>query len=451
MRDTKSRGAATRGTACVGSHGARRLCRRRRRPAGERRQASATTRSSSACSTTSPASTRTCPARTASSRSRWRSPTTRPSTATRRSPRTSRSSPPTTRTSRTSPTPRRRRCTTGRTPTSSSTCRPRRPRSPSPTQAKAAEEALHQHRRRHDRPHRRSLQQVHLPLGVRHAHARQRHRHGRSPRTAARTGSIVYPDYAFGQDMNKSFTAAVKEAGGTVQQTIADAVPERQLRHLPHQGRARPSPTSSAPCRPAATWSTSSSSSTSQAARPGHQARGRPDVHHRHPLAGRRPVRRHARSPTPGTGTSTTRTAPGPTSSRRRPTPGPSFAHAANYSAALQYLEAVQAAGTDDSDAVVKQLEGKKINDVFLRNGEVRAADHRVIHDVYLAKVKTQDQVKEHVGLRGDRQAPSPPPTPTVPCPPTARCDSDWTRLLQLGRPGARARPPPIYRREQHT
>ena len=32
---------------------------------------------------------------------------------------------------------------------------------------------------------------------------------------------------------------------------------------------------------------------------------------------------------------------------------------------------------------------------MFLRNGEVRAADHHVIHDVYLAKVKNKDQVKE--------------------------------------------------------
>ena len=73
----------------------------------------------------------------------------------------------------------------------------------------------------------------------------------------------------------------------------------------------------------------------------------------------------------------------------------PSFAHAANYSAAMNYLEAVQAAGTDASDDVVKQLEGKKINDVFLRNGEVRAKDHRVIHDVYLAEVKPKADVTE--------------------------------------------------------
>ena len=73
----------------------------------------------------------------------------------------------------------------------------------------------------------------------------------------------------------------------------------------------------------------------------------------------------------------------------------PSFAHAANYSAAMNYLEAVQASSTDDADTIVKALEGKKINDFFLRNGEVRAADHNVVHDAYLAKVKTKDQVKE--------------------------------------------------------
>lgn len=73
----------------------------------------------------------------------------------------------------------------------------------------------------------------------------------------------------------------------------------------------------------------------------------------------------------------------------------PTFAHAANYSAALQYLEAVQAAGTDDADAVVKGLEGKTVEDVFLRNGKIRAEDHRVVHDAYLAQVKPQSDVTE--------------------------------------------------------
>ena len=73
----------------------------------------------------------------------------------------------------------------------------------------------------------------------------------------------------------------------------------------------------------------------------------------------------------------------------------PSFAHAGDYSAATQYLEAVQRAGTDSSDAVVSALEGHRYDDVFARNAEIRASDHRVVHDVYLAKVKTKAEVKE--------------------------------------------------------
>lgn len=73
----------------------------------------------------------------------------------------------------------------------------------------------------------------------------------------------------------------------------------------------------------------------------------------------------------------------------------PTFAHAANYSAALQYLEAVQAAGTDNADEIVKRLEGKTVDDVFLRNGKIRAEDHRVVHDAYLAQVKPASEVRE--------------------------------------------------------
>jgi branched-chain amino acid transport system substrate-binding protein len=71
----------------------------------------------------------------------------------------------------------------------------------------------------------------------------------------------------------------------------------------------------------------------------------------------------------------------------------PSFAHAANYSAAMQYLEAVQRAGTDASDAVVGKLEGYRYDDMFARNATIRAQDHRVIHDVYLAEVKPKTEV----------------------------------------------------------
>lgn len=73
----------------------------------------------------------------------------------------------------------------------------------------------------------------------------------------------------------------------------------------------------------------------------------------------------------------------------------PSFAHAANYSATTQYLEAIRRAGTDDADAVVKQLEGYSFNDFFARNATIRASDHRVIHDAYLAQVKPKSEVTE--------------------------------------------------------
>jgi branched-chain amino acid transport system substrate-binding protein len=73
----------------------------------------------------------------------------------------------------------------------------------------------------------------------------------------------------------------------------------------------------------------------------------------------------------------------------------PTFDHAANYSAAMQYLEAVQRAGTDDAAAVRKQLDGHEFEDFFARDAEFRADDHRVTHDSYLVKVKAEDQVKE--------------------------------------------------------
>ncbi len=73
----------------------------------------------------------------------------------------------------------------------------------------------------------------------------------------------------------------------------------------------------------------------------------------------------------------------------------PTFAHAGDYSATWQYLEAVRRAGTDNADKVVKTLEGYKFSDFFIHNGEIRKQDHRVIHDAYLARVKAPSEVKE--------------------------------------------------------
>ncbi len=65
----------------------------------------------------------------------------------------------------------------------------------------------------------------------------------------------------------------------------------------------------------------------------------------------------------------------------------PSMNQAGVYSAVTTYLKAVQAAGTDNSDAVMAQMKKMKINDMFTRNGYIRA-DGRMVHDMYLMQVK---------------------------------------------------------------
>jgi branched-chain amino acid transport system substrate-binding protein len=76
----------------------------------------------------------------------------------------------------------------------------------------------------------------------------------------------------------------------------------------------------------------------------------------------------------------------------------PTFAHAADYSATMQYLKAVQSAGTDDADAVMKQLRSTKFNDFFLRNAYLRD-DGRMIRDMYLAEVKRPSESKSEWDL----------------------------------------------------
>jgi branched-chain amino acid transport system substrate-binding protein len=71
----------------------------------------------------------------------------------------------------------------------------------------------------------------------------------------------------------------------------------------------------------------------------------------------------------------------------------PSMIHAGVYSATLSYLKAVQAAGTDDADAVMAKLKSTPINDVFAKNGTIRA-DGRMVHDMYLVQVKKPSESK---------------------------------------------------------
>ncbi|CAO3981753.1 ABC transporter substrate-binding protein [Achromobacter mucicolens] len=71
----------------------------------------------------------------------------------------------------------------------------------------------------------------------------------------------------------------------------------------------------------------------------------------------------------------------------------PSSLQAADYSAALQYLRAVKATGTDDADKVLAYLRENKLNDIYIKDGVVRP-DGRVVHDMYLLQVKRPDQSK---------------------------------------------------------
>ncbi len=65
----------------------------------------------------------------------------------------------------------------------------------------------------------------------------------------------------------------------------------------------------------------------------------------------------------------------------------PSMNQAGVYSAVTTYLKAIQAAGTDNSEAVMAQMKKMKINDMFAKNGYIRA-DGRMVHDMYLMQVK---------------------------------------------------------------
>ncbi len=72
----------------------------------------------------------------------------------------------------------------------------------------------------------------------------------------------------------------------------------------------------------------------------------------------------------------------------------PSMAQAGDYSATMQYLLAVKAAGSDEGDAVMAQLKKTKINDMFTSNGHIRA-DGLMIHDMRLVQAKTPAESKE--------------------------------------------------------
>jgi branched-chain amino acid transport system substrate-binding protein len=71
----------------------------------------------------------------------------------------------------------------------------------------------------------------------------------------------------------------------------------------------------------------------------------------------------------------------------------PNMSQAGNYSSTMHYLQAVQAAGTDETSAVMAKMREMPINDFFAKNGRIRE-DGRMVHDMYLFQVKKPSESK---------------------------------------------------------
>jgi branched-chain amino acid transport system substrate-binding protein len=71
----------------------------------------------------------------------------------------------------------------------------------------------------------------------------------------------------------------------------------------------------------------------------------------------------------------------------------PNMTQAGIYSATTHYLKAVQAAGTDETQAVMDKMHSTPINDFFVKNGKIRE-DGRMLHEMYLYEVKKPAESK---------------------------------------------------------
>jgi len=71
----------------------------------------------------------------------------------------------------------------------------------------------------------------------------------------------------------------------------------------------------------------------------------------------------------------------------------PTMVQAGVYSAVRHYLKAIQAAGTDDGLKVSQQMHKMPVDDFFAKNGKI-LPNGRMVHDMYLARVKTPAESK---------------------------------------------------------
>jgi branched-chain amino acid transport system substrate-binding protein len=71
----------------------------------------------------------------------------------------------------------------------------------------------------------------------------------------------------------------------------------------------------------------------------------------------------------------------------------PTMVHAAVYSAVKHYLLSVQAAGTDEAQAVMAKMRSIPVNDMYVKDGTLRE-DGRLVHPMYLVEVKAPSASK---------------------------------------------------------
>ena len=76
----------------------------------------------------------------------------------------------------------------------------------------------------------------------------------------------------------------------------------------------------------------------------------------------------------------------------------PSMTHAGVYSSTIHYLNAVKETDSDESQVVRAKMIETPINDMFAKNGKLRE-DGRMVHDMYLAQVKTPAESKSEWDL----------------------------------------------------
>jgi len=76
----------------------------------------------------------------------------------------------------------------------------------------------------------------------------------------------------------------------------------------------------------------------------------------------------------------------------------PTQVHAGLYSSTLHYLQAVDAIGTDEAQAVREQMAATPINDIFTTGGYIRE-DGRMVHDMYLVEVKSPEEAVDENDL----------------------------------------------------